>query len=329
MKFWNFLFKKPTSAKPAVQPGLMEEIRRLDALDAIDAQSRKVEYWRTLHPLLQAYLLYRVNWAHQDEVPISAADARSIFSRWGYPAGSYSADITPVQKEWMDRCDSQKEMLWQQSKEAEKRFLQIEAETGREKEAAWETYRAHFETLSPDLQSRVGWELAKRGASRGTSGFHGGNYGSPFPFSVLGWASYRDPEWGDTEGVAFGIRKACFGDRDPVLFYLDDDGWPKEFREKKALAIIEEYSSGISNIRVERRRCKDWHGEEKEQRVLLFSLDPAAVKKNVVLSGKPVPAKDVGEYVFVLPRCGEFYCLLGEELDGEMIPLHRDDFCMK
>ena len=63
--------------------------------------------------------------------------------------------------------------------------------------------------------------------------------------------------------------------------------------------------------------------------MVLFEPDPTAVKKTVRLSGEAVSTKILGEYVFVLPRAGEFYCLLGEVRDGEMIPLHKDDFCMK
>lgn len=211
-----------------------------------------------------------------------------------------------------------------------RRLDAIEAEAEQEKKQALQAYWEHYETLSPQMQSLVAWELAKRGASQGRSGFHGGvGGGLPFPFAPIGWASYQDPQWGDMEGVAFRVRKDCFGDRKPLLYYLDDDGWPDAERENMDLAIIQRYSSGISGARVERRCCTDWYGREKEHRVVLFELDPAAVKETVVLSGKAVPTKEVGEYVFVLPRCGEFYCVLGECRVGEMIPLHKDDFCMK
>lgn len=197
------------------------------------------------------------------------------------------------------------------------------------KQQAWQDYREHYQTLPPQLQCLVAWEIAKRGASQGRSGFHHGPGSIPFPFSACGWASYQDPRWGAMEGVAFRIKKDCFGDRKPLLYYLDDDGWPCAERENIDLALIQRYSSGISGVRVEQRRCKDWNGDEKEQRVVLFELEPAAIKETVELQGYAVSTKEVGEYVFVLPRCGEFYCVLGEILDGKMIPLHKDDFCMK
>ena len=334
MMFWKKLFRKRTSGQPATPPESIEsmddEIRRLDAIDAIDPKTRKEDYWRTLHPLVQAYWIYRVGGEHEDEVPISRSDASSVFHRWGYSVGSYTFQISPRQKELMTRYDSCKEMLWQQCQEADQRFRQIEAEAEENKKQAWQTYWQHYETLPAGLQSLVAWELAKRGASQGRSGFHGGmGVSLPFPFSPCGWASYEEPVWGAAEGVAFRVNRACFGDRKPLLYYLDDDNWPSEDREKEYLAIIERYSSGISGVRAERRRCRGWDGEEKERRVVLFEPDPTAVKKTVRLSGEAVSTKILGEYVFVLPRAGEFYCLLGEVRDGEMIPLHKDDFCMK
>lgn len=324
MNIWKKLFgEKPDP--------MAEEIRRLDAIEAIDPRPRKEEYWRKLHPLVQAGCVYRVGWDLEKELSIDTSDAYAVFHHWGYPSNSYTYYKSERQTELMERYGSQKEALWQQLKAAESYFGQSDAEAKKEKERSWKAYWEHYAALSPGMQSLVAWELAKRGASRGKSGFHGAIFGSglPFPFAACGWASYREPGWGDTEGVAFRINRDCFGSRKPLLYYLDDDNWPWEDREKTHLAIIESCSSGISGVRTERRRCVGWDGEEKERQVVLFRLDPKAVKETVLLSGKPVPTAQAGEYIFVLPRAGEFYCLLGEVRDGEMIPLHKDDFCMK
>lgn len=64
-------------------------------------------------------------------------------------------------------------------------------------------------------------------------------------------------------------------------------------------------------------------------RVMVFELDTAAVKPYVTLSNKQVSTSELGEYIFALPRCGEFFCDLGEIRDGELIHLHRDNYCMK
>ena len=327
MRFWHKLFGRQTAVEP---DPMEEEIRRLDAIEALGPKSGKEAYWRTLHPLVQAYWVCRVDWKHEEELPISAGDASSVFHRWGYPVGSYSFHITARQQELMERYGSIREELWQQSVEADRRFGQIEAEGAREKERAWQAYREHFQMLPPQLQCLAAWELAKRSASPEKSGF-GGSWKAeiPAPFSFCGWTAYQDPHWGEMGGVAFRVMKPCFGGRNPLLYYTDDDGWPCAERENLDLALIQQYSSGISKLRVEQRRCKDWNGEEKERRVVLFELDPSAIRESLPLNGNAVSTKDAGEYIFVLPRSGEFYCVLGEVRDGEMIALHRDDFCMK
>ena len=60
-----------------------------------------------------------------------------------------------------------------------------------------------------------------------------------------------------------------------------------------------------------------------------FHLDPKRIRETVLLSGKAVETDRLGGYVFVLPRAGEFFCELGEIVDGKRVPLHIDDFCMK
>jgi len=323
MYFWKKLFGKNSARKP---DPMEEEIRRLDAIGAITPQPQKEAYWRTLHPLVQAYWVNWINWKYEKDISISASDASSVFYRWGYPTGLSTMGITARQEELMRQYDSCKEQLWQQVGEAKQRFQQMESETAREREQAWEIYWEHYQTLPPQLQYLVNWELAKRGASWGRSGFHGdmGNTEIIFPFSMCGWATYEDPEWhfGRAWGVAFRVTKACFGDRKPLLYYLGPC-------EEQKIEIIRRYSSGLSNVRVEQRRCRNWDGEEGQWPVVLFELDPAAVKETVHLNDNAVPTKEVGEYIFVLPQAGEFNCLLGEVRDGEMIPLHEDDFCMK
>ena len=42
-----------------------------------------------------------------------------------------------------------------------------------------------------------------------------------------------------------------------------------------------------------------------------------------------VAKKAQPDYVFTWPGAGEFWCTLGEVVDGRLVPMHRDDFCMK
>lgn len=178
-----------------------------------------------------------------------------------------------------------------------------------------------------------GYQAAKNGDSRGMSGFHFSRRAMPFPFSMCGWADYVEPDWGNTQGVGFRIEKECFDGREPLLYYFDDDGFPAdrdEKRLKQSIQLILQYSSGIADVRVEQRMCRRLFSQTAEEHsVLVFRLDPAAVKESISLSGKPVSTDQLGGYVFVLPRCGEFSCQLGEIIDDEMLPLHHDNFCMK
>lgn len=325
MNFWKKLMNK-------IAPDPMDaEIRRLDAIAAISPEAEKAAYWKTLHPLVQAMWKYLVDCGQSTELPIEPSDASSVFYRWGYPSHLGTLGISPLQEELMQKYDHCKEELWQQYKAAEAHFRQLEDESNRKREQAWQRYWKHYQTLPAQLQSLVAWELAKRGASWGRSGFHGDIFQPdiPFPFSMCGWATYQDPRWhhGDAWGVAFRINKNCFGGRKPLLYYMDDDNWPEVLMDE---LLILQNSSGITGVRTEQRRCPGlWSKEEKEHRVVLFELDPTAIQETVGLGGSQVPTREVGEYIFVLPRAGEFNCRLGEIRDGEMIPLHNDDFCMK
>lgn len=176
-------------------------------------------------------------------------------------------------------------------------------------------------------------ETANPQVSRGTSGFHG--FGGSGAIAACGWADYMEKSrYGENlhhmQGVAFRIHRECFPDGPVRLFYLDEDDFGSR-GEEKILQLIRQYSSGISNVHTERRLCQGWHDYKdiRERTLIVFDLDADAIHHTVILSGQHVLTKDAGSYIFVLPRCGEFYCVLGEIRDEKLIPLHKDDFCMK
>lgn len=192
-------------------------------------------------------------------------------------------------------------------------------------------FHQDLKTLPENIKNRMVYEIAKIENSRSTSGFHGMPSGGVI--HACGWANYAIFRWGEAwhdQGVAFRIRRECFPPGPVRLYYLDDDHFPRK-DEDNILQLIRQHSSGISNIHLERRVCKGWHSndEEEEQTLIVFDLDETAFHHTVVLSGKHVPTQDLGGYIFVLPRAGEFYCVLGEIRDDAVIPLHKDDFCMK
>ena len=188
-----------------------------------------------------------------------------------------------------------------------------------------EDYQKHLDHLTTEQQALTGYEIGRLGLSRGHSGFHFADPDSSLPFSVCGWADYHHPRWGREQGVAFRINRPCFSGRDALLYYLDDDGFPFREEEDTPLRIIRECSSGISCVRTD--TVTDEEGAAR--RAVLFRLDEGNIRQTVRLSGRDVDPGELGGYVFVLPRAGEFYCQLGEVADGKVIPLHLDDFCMK
>lgn len=224
--------------------------------------------------------------------------------------------------EWYPAWVTAKERILNMKKDTEQ---QLKRRWEQELEQFREDYGNHLKTLPADALPLVGYEMARTGLSRGHSGFHGLGADPMLPFGACGWADYEAPDWPDAQGVAFRINRRCFGGRDVQLYYFDDDHFPKVEVEERILATIRQCSSGIACVRV------DSVVDEKgfAHRAILFRLDAAAIRDTVRLSGQDVDTKELGGYVFVLPRAGEFFCELGELSDGRMIPLHKDDFCMK
>ena len=172
------------------------------------------------------------------------------------------------------------------------------------------------------------------------SGFHGFGTSDQIPFYTCGWATYKG-SWGGTEyGVAFRVNRDCFNGRDAILYYMDGDFWGDLSADgKKRLQEIrdgiERYSSGLTDVKIceieepGRFRFRGIEYSPTRLTVIQFKLDSSKIKDTVELSEENIPSSELGGYVFILPRAGEFYIELGEMLDGERIPLHYDGFCMK
>ncbi len=212
----------------------------------------------------------------------------------------------------------------------------------REQEQAWAEYWDHLQELPEDVRPLAGYECCRRAQTVGTSGFHGFGRSEDVPFSFCGWADYEYRPGRSTQGVGFRVNRACFGSRDAELYYMDDDifdkpdssegvpGWIMTMEEQ-----IRACSSGLADVRLaEEREEKDFHFRGRWHspalvRSFRFRLDPKQIRETVLLGGKAVETDRLGGYVFVLPRAGEFFCELGEIVDGRRVPLHIDDFCMK
>ena len=142
------------------------------------------------------------------------------------------------------------------------------------------------------------------------------------------------------QGVGFRIDRDSFSGYTPELYYTDDDmlgniGDYDSRRLNEMLSLIDTYSSGISSVSLH-QECTDgfikFRGGVKNVSSLWsfrFTLDASRVRESVSFSGHDVPSSKSGGYIFVLPKCGEFFCELGEIVDGERVPLLIDDYCMK
>lgn len=131
----------------------------------------------------------------------------------------------------------------------------------------------------------------------------------PRPFAHLG---YMGPSWEDG-GMTFRIEPRCFADPDPLLYYQDTDvyrpgmgGWDPTSMER-----FHRLSSGLTAI------------EPAEDHMILFRLDPGAVKKIFHNRGEILFTETLGGYLFVRTGSRDFHCEFGELRDGEKIPLAR------
>lgn len=260
----------------------------------------------------------------QEPVEIDAGMAGRLFYLLGHRGVSvYSGDLTV--KDDVDRAllalyGQDHDRAWKLCQEHEERIKAVKKESEAAQEAAFAEYEAHYKTLPEEQRPVVNYMLARKGASRGQSGFHFMAPRPSWPFSVCGWAR-TEP----VNGVSFAIGRECFPGRDPLLFYVEEKIEGGESLEEAAQRIpgwaekiyysIQGYSSGI--------RLVGRYGP-----VILFRLDETKIKKLDILYGGPAAAAQP-DYIFTWLGAGEFQCTLGEVINRRLIPLHRDDFCMK
>ena len=215
--------------------------------------------------------------------------------------------------------EAERNALVQAQAEAERELALYDSLCGGGRHQIEDTYWDRFGTLPEQVRAFMVYELAKRVPPQGQSGFH--MTGREGVFWPCGWANTKP-----VGGVAFTIQRECFAGREPLLFYayehevvsgdaLDkadawDSGWLGEVWQS-----IEGYSSGI---RVENLRGS----------VLLFRLDGRKIRKLDILYGG-LGSLEQPDYVFTWPGAGEFNCTLGEVVNGKLICLYRDSFCMK
>lgn len=192
------------------------------------------------------------------------------------------------------------------------------------------------------LQSRICYELSKYMPTRGHSfGSYVQGAECYYPFTFCGWADYGQYQ----QGMGYRINRECFADDEVELYYTDedlmrlDDDDPWDWMSEMLEPMIE-CSSGLSDVTFTREPehvatpqemtssdeglclpCEGWW--------FRFRLSAANIKPTVKLSGHEVSTDELGGYVLVVPRSGEFECELGKVQNGSRLVLHTDDFCMK
>ena len=195
------------------------------------------------------------------------------------------------------------------------------------------TYMEHFNTLDQIMKIRVGYlyaalESLGRRDFRRASSIKSRPDG---PIEFRGWGGLHNEI-----GPCFRIEAECFLGRKHLLYYTDDDlraETPNDEKEAGRLAAdIALYSSGLADIRVEAMPIPGSDLSTPIRYLILFRLDPTAVRPEVIVNGESLSLTDTGGYILVLPKAGEFQCDMGELVQSDplaLLPLYRDSFCMK
>ena len=211
-----------------------------------------------------------------------------------------------------------------------------------DRDPRWRDYwENRFPALPEEIKPAVYYAACRLRPDVGHSGGHFGQ-NAYAPISFLGYPTEGDGWF----GVAFRLNRPCFGRGEVELYYTDCDiergrlRWNRDPLYAHApywdgswedlTDRIARYSSGVAGVRVCQRCGGVSFGDpQKPVHYIRFRLDETKLKKSVTLSKKEVPAEAFGGYALVVPRIGEFSCVLGV-FDGDTpIPLLCDDYCMK
>lgn len=316
------------------QTGAGEQLARMEE----EILHRQIAYVKSVadRPLVQAYLLQHLPPEHGITSPCPFEDLDAAWVHcWrknqnipgGYSPEEWrkvvidpEPELTPAQKELAERIEPSFSRLLSEYRKARHRLEQIREQVGEEtaarrkqqREAEWQAYREHIDTLT-DAQKQQVYQAAYGLAVSGCQ--------SDFlekkrmlPFAYCGLTDYGDPDqtpvWMGKAPV-FQIVKLCFQREDPLLYWKG--GWRGiEDAEQYARTIIN-HSSGIGGIEVLQIR----------DGAFTFRLDAAAHREEMSVGGTQLrPAAD-GLYLLTVPCRGRFDCELGEIVDGREIPLYH------
>ena len=148
------------------------------------------------------------------------------------------------------------------------------------------------------------------------------------PLRFIGWAgSHNDI------GPAYEIDSACLSGADSRIFYIDDDIQNHPESAEWLAKDIAQQSSGIEDVHAETlNSLYTLEGPETGMITgVSFRLSETA-RRNITVNHREMECGEHGGEIFVLPKAGEFTCMLGEMLGGDptaCVILAKHMYCMK
>ena len=203
-------------------------------------------------------------------------------------------------------------------------------------------YFEKIRELSLVLQKEILYEYSNLNLRKSEEEFLGDLISGYEPFNGGGWLY---PDAGGY-GVGYFINPYCFRDgaelyyvNDNMFFNLNESDYSKGIAYENMLNLlkgIEAYSSGIGNIYIHSEDEPDgfmFHGEDFDPfhvKSFRFRLDPSKIKDSILIEdGEKIPTSQFGGYFLPIFQDGEYWCELGEIIDGKRVPMLFDDYDIK
>ncbi len=148
------------------------------------------------------------------------------------------------------------------------------------------------------------------------------------PIRFIGWGGEHNEI-----GPAYEIDSACHIAADSRIFYTDDDIQERPDYAEELARRIELASSGIADVRAEKLEVLRTMDSDRKAAhwCVTFRLDQASARE-IAINGQPKQAEKNGISFFLLPKAGEFWCMLGEIVHSDpenAFVLAKHSFCMK
>ena len=148
------------------------------------------------------------------------------------------------------------------------------------------------------------------------------------PLRFIGWAGPHNDI-----GPAYEIDSACLSGADSRIFYTDDDIQNRPESAEWLAEAVAQQSSGIVDVQSEMLQSL-YTIEGLETGMISgvsFRLSKAASRK-ITVNQQEMECGEHSGAIFVLPKAGEFTCMLGEMLGGDpaaCVILAKHMYCMK